>query len=300
MTQPPYLQKGDTIGLIAPARKISREEIAFALNTFSRWGLKTKLGKNLYGACNQFSGTDEERASDMQDMLDDESVKAIISVRGGYGCLRIVDKLDFSRFLKAPKWMIGYSDVTVFHSHLHTMGVETLHATMPFNFGQDAESTESLRRALFGEVINYTWDSNPLNRKGEASGQLIGGNLSLLYALSGSKSDMDTKYKILFLEDLDEYLYHIDRMMLNLKRSGKLEHLSGLIVGGMTSMKDNTVPFGKTAEEIILDAVKEYKYPVCFDFSGGHVPRNLALIFSAEVKLYVAGESRLHFIGNEK
>jgi muramoyltetrapeptide carboxypeptidase len=295
MLQPPFLKKGDTIGLVAPARKIAPEEIAFAVDTFKQWGLQVKESKHLFGACNQFSGTDEKRAADMQEMLDDASVSAIISVRGGYGCMRIIDRLDFSRFVHHPKWIIGYSDVTVFHSHLHNLGVQTLHATMPFNFAQDVESVTQLRRALFGEAIHYSWPANALNRPGTANGQFIGGNLSLLYALCGSQSDIDTRGKILFLEDLDEYLYHIDRMLLNLRRSGKLQHLSALIIGGMTSMKDNTIPFGKTAEEIILDAVKDYDYPVCFDFPAGHVVRNLPLILGKDVKVEVSSACLLRF-----
>ena len=189
--------------------------------------------------------------------------------------------------------MIGYSDITVLHSHIHNLGIETLHATMPINFTKNKEATESLRKGLFGEKLNYEIKSHKLNRKGNASGELVGGNLSLLYALTGSVSDIDTKGKILFIEDLDEYLYHIDRMMLNLKRSGKLKHLKGLIVGGMTDMKDNTIPFGKNAEEIILDAVKEYKYPVCLNFPAGHVDRNLALCLGRKVKLSVGSICKL-------
>jgi muramoyltetrapeptide carboxypeptidase len=183
--------------------------------------------------------------------------------------------------------VIGFSDVTVLHSHIHNLGIQTLHAKMLLNINKNSESTETLKKALFGETLNYGIESHPLNRKGNSEGQLVGGNLSLLYALAGSVSDIDTKGKILFIEDLDEYLYHIDRMMLNLKRSGKLSQLKGLVVGGMTDMKDNAIPFGKTAEEIILDAVKEFDYPVCFDFPAGHIDRNLALMFGRTVKLEV-------------
>lgn len=295
LIQPPYLKKGDTIGIIACARKISREELDPAVDILKSWGLQVVLGKNLFNADHQFSGTDTERAEDMQTMLDDTSVKAVISARGGYGTMRIIDKIDFNKFKKTPKWIIGYSDITVLHSHIHTLGMETLHATMPINFHKDAEALESLRNALFGEQINYEIESHPLNRKGIAQGELIGGNLSLLYALTGSVSDVDTTGKILFIEDLDEYLYHIDRMMMNLKRSGKLSRLAGLVVGGMTDMKDNAVPFGKTAEEIILDAVKEYNYPVCFHFPAGHVDKNLALYLGRKAKLEVAGKTKLSF-----
>lgn len=295
MQQPAFLKKGDKIGIIAPARKISKEEIQSAMDIFNAWGLEVVLSKNLFNADNQFSGTENERAEALQIMLNDDSIKAIISARGGYGTIRIIDKIDFTNFKKHPKWIIGYSDITVLHSHINNFGIETLHATMPINFTKNAEATETLRKALFGEQLNYEVESHPLNRKGKAEAELIGGNLSLIYALTGSVSDIDTKGKILFIEDLDEYLYHIDRMMLNLKRSGKLDHLAGLIVGGMTDMKDNTIPFGKTAEEIITDAVKKYDYPVCFNFPGGHVEKNLALYFGRKVKLKVADTVQLVF-----
>lgn len=295
MQQPPFLKKGDKIGIIAPARKISKEEIQSAIDIFNAWGLEVVLSKNLFNADNQFSGTENERSEALQIMLNDDSISAIISARGGYGTIRIIDKIDFTNFKKHPKWIIGYSDITVLHSHINNFGIETLHATMPINFTKNEEATETLRKALFGEQLNYEVESHPLNRKGKAEAELIGGNLSLIYALTGSVSDIDTKGKILFIEDLDEYLYHIDRMMLNLKRSGKLDHLAGLIIGGMTDMKDNTIPFGKTAEEIIIDAVKEYDYPVCFNFPGGHVEKNLALYFGRKVKLNVADTVQLFF-----
>lgn len=295
MTAPPYLKKGDKIGIVAPARKISKEEIQFAVEAFQKWGLEVVFGKNLFQAENQYSGSDEQRASDLQAFLDDSSVKAVISARGGYGTLRIIDKLDFTKFQKNPKWIIGYSDITVLHSHIHNFGIETLHATMPINFQKNEESVETMRKVLFGEKLSYEMQNQPLNRKGEASGELVGGNLSLLYALQGSKSDISTDGKILFIEDLDEYLYHIDRMMISLKRSGKLSKLSGLVVGGMTDMKDNTVPFGKIAEEIIMDAVKEYKYPVCFGFPAGHQEKNLALPFGRRAKLIVDSKVTLVF-----
>ncbi len=295
LIQPPYLKKGDTIGIIACARKISREEMDPAVAILKSWGLEVVLGKNVFNTDCQFSGTDAERAEDLQTMLNDVSIKAVISARGGYGTMRIIDKIDFTAFKKNPKWLVGYSDITVLHSHIHTLGIETLHATMPINFHKDAEALESLHKALFGEKINYEISSHPLNRKGIAEGELVGGNLSLLYALAGSSSDIVTTGKILFIEDLDEYLYHIDRMMMNLKRSGKLSRLVGLIVGGMSDMKDNAIPFGKTAEEIILDAVKEYNYPVCFHFPAGHIDKNLALYLGRKVKLEIAESVKFAF-----
>lgn len=295
--RPPYLKKGDCIGIVAPARKISSEELAPAIAILEGWGLKVKLGKNICQRDNQYSGTDAQRRSDFQDMFDDSEVKAIISARGGYGAVRIIDGLNFSSFSKEPKWIIGYSDITVFHSHVHThYRIETLHATMPVSFNKDAESLNLLKKALFGETISYTVSAQSWNRKGENNGVLIGGNLSLLYALASTPSDINTDGKILFLEDLDEYLYHIDRMMMQLKRAGKLSKLKGLVIGGFSEMKDNTIPFGKTAEEIIMDVVKEYNYPVCFGFPAGHGVQNYPLYFGRTVELSVKEKTSLKFL----
>ena len=296
LIQPSYLKKGDKIAIVAPARKISLEEIKSAIDILESWGLEVVLSKNLFKSDNQFSGTDNERADDLQTMLDDSSVKAIIIARGGYGTIRIIDKLDFTKFKQQPKWIVGYSDLTVLHSHIHNFRIETLHATMPINFTKNEAATESLRSALLGEQLKYETGAHQLNKKGICEGELIGGNLSLLYALTGSISDIDTRGKVLFIEDLDEYLYHIDRMMLNLKRSGKLSRLVGLVVGGMTDMKDNAIPFGKNAEEIILDAVKEYNYPVCFNFPAGHIDKNMAIYFGKKVKLKVEEKITLEFL----
>jgi len=294
---PPYLKPGDCIGIVAPARKISADELTPAIKELESWGLKVKLGKHIYAALHQYAGTDEERAANMQQMLDDKEVKAIISARGGYGSVRIIDKLDFTKFRQKPKWMAGFSDITVFHNHIQThFGIETLHSTMPFNFGKDPESTGLLRKALWGELNEYKTETHPLNRKGKSRGILCGGNLSLLYALAGTPSDIDTTDKILFLEDLDEYLYHVDRMMMQLKRSGKLSHLKGLIIASFSEMKDNTIPFGKTVEQIILEAVGEYKYPVCFGFPAGHGVKNFPLYLGRNVELNVGDKTSLKFL----
>jgi muramoyltetrapeptide carboxypeptidase len=290
LLQPAYLKEGDTVAIVATARKISEEEVQPAVDILKNWGLNVITGKNLFNQYNQFAGTDEERAADLQAALNDETVKAIIVARGGYGTVRIIDKIDFSAFKKNPKWLVGYSDVTVLHSHLHSLGIQSIHATMPINFIKNAEATKSLQNALFGRKINYTTPASPMNKTGSARGELIGGNLSLLYSLLASNSDIYTKDKILFIEDLDEYLYHIDRMMMALKRSGKLSQLAGLIVGGMSDMKDNTIPFGKTAEEIIYDAVKEYNYPVCFHFPTGHIEKNMAIKMGCETHLIISNE----------
>ena len=287
MIIPKHLEKGSRVMLVAPARKIVVQELEPAIKRLREWELEVITSKHLYGDFNQYSGKDDERANDMQTALNDPAIRAIICVRGGYGTLRLMDALDYSGFRKSPKWLVGYSDITTMHAHLNCLGFSSIHATMPINFEKDAGATDTLRKVLFGEGASYSCGTSALNRKGTVSGELVGGNLSLLYALQGSKSDLKTAGKILFLEDLDEYLYHIDRMMLSLKRSGKLEHLAGLVIGGMTEMKDNTLPFGMTAEEIIRDAVKEYSFPVCFGFPAGHIDKNYALKLGVGAKLEV-------------
>jgi muramoyltetrapeptide carboxypeptidase len=295
MITPPYLKKGDKIGIAASARKVSIDELEPAISAFKSWGLEVVLGKNVFQSQDQFAGTDQERAEDLQTLLDDPSIKAIIGARGGYGTLRIIDRLHFDGLKRHPKWIVGFSDITVLHAHIHNLGIETLHAKMLINFTKDEVSSQTLKQALFGVLHEHEAPPHALNRKGIAEGQLVGGNLSLLYAIAGSVSDMDTQGKILFIEDLDEYLYHVDRMMMNLKRSGKLDALAGLVVGGMSDMKDNKIPFGKNAEEIILDAVKEFDYPVCFQFPAGHVDTNQALYLGRKVRLEVSARVKLLF-----
>ena len=296
MVLPSYLKKGDTVAIIATARKVSKEEIQPAVAFFESYGLSVVLGKNLFESSNQYAGTDAQRTEDLQWALNDKTIKAIIIARGGYGSVRTIEQIDFTEFKKHPKWMVGYSDVTVLHNTIHEIGVATLHATMPLNFTKNEEATKSMVDALFGKLIQIETEENYSNISGTAKGQLVGGNLSLIYSLSGTPFDIDTTNKILFIEDLDEYLYHIDRMMMQLKLSGKLKGLKGLIVGGMTDMKDNAIPFGKFPEDIILDAVKEYNYPVCFDFPAGHIDRNLAMYFGREVELTVSDNATLKFL----
>lgn len=296
MTIPSYLKKGDSVAIIATARKVSKEEIQPAIAFFESYGLSVVLGKNLFESNNQYAGNDVQRAEDLQWALNDKTIKAIIIARGGYGSVRLIEHIDFTEFKKHPKWLVGYSDVTVLHNAIHNIGVATLHATMPLNFTKNEEATRSMAEALLGNLTEIQIEENYSNIEGKATGELIGGNLSLLYSLSGTPYDIDTKGKILFIEDLDEYLYHIDRMMMQLKLSGKLKHLKGLIAGGMTDMKDNAIPFGKFPEEIILDAVKDYNYPVCFDFPAGHIDRNLAMYFGREVELTVTDKAILKFL----
>ncbi len=297
MIVPSYLKKGDTLAIIATARKVSKEEIEPALTFFENRGLSVVLGKHLFESNNQYAGNDSQRTEDLQWALNNPTIKAIVIARGGYGSVRLIEHIDLTEFKKYPKWVVGYSDVTVLHNAIHNAGIATIHATMPLNFNKSNEATESMADALFGNLKQTLIEENYSNKPGLASGELVGGNLSLLYALSGTPYDLDTKDKILFIEDLDEYLYHIDRMMMQLKLSGKLKNLKGLIVGGMTDMKDNAIPFGKFPEEIILDAVKDYNYPVCFDFPAGHIDHNLAMYFGRQVELTASEQgSQLNYI----
>ena len=298
MVTPPFLNPGDTIAIVSTARKISKEEMQPALELIHGWGLKCVLGTTIGAEDHQFAGTDQTRTKDMQKMIDDPEIKAIWCARGGYGTVRIIDRLDITQFKKKPKWIVGYSDVTVLHSHIHLLGIETIHAQMPLEIEKRSkQSSESLQSILFGEDHKIVICSEiNINRTGSASGLLIGGNLSILYSLCGSETSISTKGKILFIEDLDEYLYHIDRMIYNLKRNSMLDDLSGLIVGGMSKMNDNTIPFGKQAEEIILEAISEYDYPVCFKFPAGHIHDNRAMILGRMVKLSVEQDGvRLQF-----
>jgi len=283
------LQAGDTVAIVSSARKINKEELGFTVNKLESWGLKVVFGKNLFQEENQFSGSVKQRTQDLQEVLDNKNIKAILFSRGGYGSVQIVDFIDWTSFQKNPKWIIGFSDSTVFHSHIQqNFSIPTLHAAMPITFANNTESSlENLREVLFGAEISYQINTHPLNRIGLRNAEIIGGNLSILYSLLGSESQINTHGKILFIEDLDEYLYHIDRMMQALKRAGMLENLAGLIIGGMSDMNDNTITFGKTAEEIIADTVSEYKYPVAFGFPAGHIDDNNPIVFGKKLRFEV-------------
>ena len=288
MILPKKLKITNNIGIISTARKISLEELTPAIKMLESWGLNVVLGCNLLEKDNQFSGTIRQRSADLQQMIDDNSIKAILCARGGYGTVQIVDNIDFSNLRNNPKWIVGYSDVTVLHSHLHNLGFASLHATMPINFKTNTkESLESLRNSLFGIERSIECKAHPFNRFGKTQADIVGGNLSILYSLLGSDSDIATDGKILFIEELDEYLYHIDRMMMNLKRNGKLEKIRGLIVGGMSDMNDNTICFGKTAEEIILDSTKDYDFPICFGFPAGHLDDNRSILLGIDSVLKI-------------
>ncbi len=290
---PKYLQKGDTIGIVCPAGFMASDKIQTCINTLQNWGYKIKIGNTINSVSqNYFSGTDEERLADFQQMLDDDNVHAILCARGGYGISRIIDKINFTKFKKKPKWIIGFSDVTVLHAHINSnYKIATLHAPMASAFNDDGYKNEfvlSLKNTLEGKKNKYQCAINALNRKGEATAELIGGNLTLLAHLIGSSSDIKTKNKILFIEDVGEYLYNIDRMFYQLKRSGKLDKLAGLIIGGFTDLKDTDRPFGKTIYELIDDVVKEYNYPVCYNFPVSHAKENVALKVGCTYQLKVA------------
>ncbi|MGV7106600.1 S66 peptidase family protein [Flavobacterium sp. U410] len=288
MIIPPYLKKGDTVAIVCTARKFFPEDAKPAMELLESWGLKVRLGNTIGLDSCQLGGTDAERAADFQQQMDDENIKAIWCARGGYGTVRIIDQLNFKKFKKHPKWIMGFSDVTVLHSQLNQERVASLHSIMPFTVPKAPEEVkETLRKALFGEAIEYKVSSVSYNILGKAKGELVGGNLSILYSLLGSKSSIDTKGKILFIEDLDEYLYHVDRMMYNLKRNGYFEELRGLIVGGMTDMHDNEIPFGQNAVQIITAIAQEYNIPVAFDFPAGHQKDNRTLIFGSQVEFVV-------------
>ncbi|MDB4918412.1 LD-carboxypeptidase [Mucilaginibacter sp.] len=285
---PSYLKAGDKIAVTCPAKKLPNP-MTDAVKLLQSWGLEVVLGDTVNASYHQFAGDDAFRAKDLQRFIDDDSIKAIIAARGGYGTVRMIDMVDFSRFAKNPKWVVGFSDITLLHCHLlANFNAPGIHGQMPMTIPDaSARSLDTLRKALFGEEISYQLEPNPLNRKGEGEGLLMGGNLSILLSASGSVSDPDYAGKILFIEDISEYLYSIDRMLRTLKRAGKLQQLKGLIVGGFTDIKDNDIPFGQTVPEIVMDVVKDYNYPVCFDFPAGHVPDNCSLVLGKMLGLSV-------------
>lgn len=288
---PPVLKSGDKIGITAFAKKISKAEIELAISTFESWGLQVVVGKTIGSEWNQFAGTDKERAIDLQEMLDDTSVKAIISARGGYGSVRIIDQIDFTRFKTNPKWLIGFSDVTTFHNHINqNFSIPTIHGTMPVFFEQNSmEAISSLKEILFNGEINYCSTSllPGLCKDGTGRGEITGGNLSIIYSLCGSPSQITTAGKILFLEDLCEYLYATDRMLQNLKRNNYFSDLAGVIIGGFTDMNDGPVPFGATVEELLFEYFKDKNIPIFTGFEAGHISNNKALLFGKTAEMVV-------------
>ncbi len=294
LIKPSSLQKGDTVMILAPAG-IVRDSTGVnnGIALLKKWGLNVKLGKNLFNQHFKFAGTDAERLADFQNALDDDNVKAIWCARGGYGAIRILDDLDFTKFKQNPKWIIGFSDITAFHNEVHIMGIETMHGIMPLTYKPDnkeqRQSIKSLKKAFFGKRVKYRVAESDYNREGNTEGAVVGGNLSLVYSMLGSKSQLDPSGKILYLEEVGEALYHIDRMMISLKRAGYFENCKGLIIGGMSGVKNEPSEFGMTYQEIILDAVKDYNFPVAFDFPAGHITDNRTLILGREIEMKVKG-----------
>lgn len=292
---PPYLKKGAIIGITCPAGYMPKEKAVLCIETLQRWGFQVMVGKTLgSNSINYFSGTDEERLTELQAMLDSDEINAILFGRGGYGVGRIIDRIDFSKFKKNPKWLIGYSDITVFHCHLNSrLKIASLHSPMAAAFN-DGEGNNpylaSLHKALLGKKNNYKCLPNNLNKKGEATAELVGGNLSLLANVTGTPSDINTKNKILFIEDIGEQIYSTDRMMFQLLRSGKLDQLAGLIIGSFTDVKDTDRSFGKTVYEVIRDIIKDFDYPVCFGFPVGHSKENYALKVGVTYRLKVSNK----------
>ena len=291
MKTPPFLTPGAKIRIVTPAGKCTGEQVMPAVNWLRENGYQVEPGRNIFGQYFQYSGVDQDRLSDLQEALDDPEAKAIICTRGGYGTIRLIDQLDFSRFRKHPKWLVGYSDITVLHNRLHLSGFPSIHGAMCRSFfpenGLPSDTLLSLMDLLRGDKPDYDIVPSPLNHPGTETARLVGGNLSLLYSLIGTPYDLDTAGKILFIEDIGEYLYHIDRMMVSLRLSGKLKYLAGLVVGQFSEVKDNEEPYGKSVEEIILDAVRDYNFPVCFNFPAGHGQSNLALRLGSVWKLKV-------------
>ena len=304
MQTPPYLKQGSLIGITCPASHVSLQQIEYAAGVLNDRGYRAKLGKTAAAeALNYFSGTDEERLADLQDMLDDPEIDAILMGRGGYGVSRIIDQLDLSKFKTKPKWICGFSDIVVLHNHIQAnLHIPVLHSPMCNAYKPETLNTthlESFFDAIAGNELKYEIASSPFNRTGSVQGLLTGGNLAILAHLTGSPSEVDTTGKILFIEDISEYLYNVDRLLLNLKRAGKLDKLAGLVVGGFTDMQDTIRPFGQTVEEIIWDKVKEYDYPVCFNFPCGHQEVNYTLCLGMEHKLTVdVGGAFLEKISN--
>jgi muramoyltetrapeptide carboxypeptidase len=291
---PPFLKPGATIGITCPSGYVSAERVQYATIVLEKWGFKTRLGKTVGNEFHYFSGDDATRLADLQEMLDDPSLDAILMGRGGYGLSRIIDQIDFTQFVQYPKWICGFSDITVLHSHIQAQfGIPTMHSVMCGAFKPETEEKDyilSLRKALLGEALSYHFPSSEYNRVGQATATIVGGNLAMLAHLTGSNAQIDTDDKILFIEDIGEHLYHIDRMLLNLKRSGQLSKLKGLLVGSFTDIEDTDRPFGQTLEQIISDKVKEYNFPLAFNFACGHDEVNHTLVLGMPYILVVEPE----------
>lgn len=297
LIQPPYLKAGDTVTIVAPSGVLNNrtKEVNQAKDLLKSWGLHVVVGEHVFKKANHFAGTDTERAEDFQKALDNPNIKAIWCARGGYGTVRMIDKLDYTKYKENPKWIIGYSDITAIHNQLNNEGSESIHAMMCTSLTDDLSKIENtldtFKCALFGKDLNYTIGGSSYNKTGHTKASLVGGNLTLLHTMLGSKTSIDTSNKILFIEEIGEYKYHIDRMLQSLKRAGYFENCKGLIVGDMSRMRKNTTPWGTSIEQLILDVVAEYDFPVLFNFPAGHEDDNRALILGRTVELKVGKES---------
>ncbi|MEG1572064.1 MAG: LD-carboxypeptidase [Bacteroidales bacterium] len=292
---PVYLKKGDRVQLISPSGRIQPQAVENARNLLMQWELKMQLSSSVLAYKGPFAGSDQERLHDLQAALDDPDSKAIFCSRGGYGCARIVDALDFTEFKKHPKWLVGFSDITVLHSCIHNLGFQTIHAVMPNGYPlqeNDPIALSTLYKALFGHALEYQWQGTSLNREGVVQAPIIGGNLSVLYSLRATPTDLDTAHKILFIEDLNEYYYHLDRMMSNLYRGGLLSELVALLVGEFSQMKEGVYAYGKSANEIIREYVAPYNYPVAFDFPAGHIQNNHAFYLGRDANLSITNDHK--------
>jgi muramoyltetrapeptide carboxypeptidase len=293
MIRPPYLKAGDKVGIVSTAKRTAPEEIAKGLELLTSWQLQPVPGEHVYSTHGFFAGTDEERRADLQQMLDDESIKAIFFTKGAYGTMRIINDIDFSGFMANPKWVAGYSDITALHHHINGLDIETIHSVMLQGMNAANEATiETLRAALFGEQLSYTIPADTHNKNPKAvSGELAGGNLSMLYAIMDSEAQDDVRDRILFIEDIDEYLYHYDRMLQALRNRGKLTRLKAILVGEMIDIKESTIPFGQTHREILLHHTKDFGYPIIFSFPAGHSTDNRALIMGRNVSITPEGDA---------
>ncbi|WP_191858255.1 S66 peptidase family protein [Hanstruepera ponticola] len=296
LIQPPYLKPGDTVAIVAPSGilKNRQKEVQQAVELLKSWGLHAVVGDHVFSQDNHFAGTDAQRCEDFQKAMDDPKVSAIWCARGGYGTVRILDKLDYTKFRKHPKWLIGYSDITALHNQFNNEGFESIHALMCTSLTDDlndiSESVETFRKAIFGEPLQYNLKGSQYNRIGKVSAPLVGGNLTMLHTMLGSKTSIDTSEKILFIEEIGEYKYHIDRMLQSLKRAGYFDNCKGLLVGDMSKLRKNTTLWGSSVEQLILDALSDYDFPICFNMPAGHEKDNRAMILGRTIEMNVSKE----------
>jgi len=295
LIRPPYLKVGDTVAIVAPSGILKERsgEVDEAVTLLKSWGLNAVIGKHVFNQNNHFAGTDDERCEDFQKALDNPSVSAIWCARGGYGTVRILDKLNYTKFRQHPKWIIGYSDITALHNQLHNEGFESIHAMMCVSLSEDGENGDkektiaTFKDAIFGKPLSYTLEGSNYNRLGSVTAPLVGGNLTMLHTMLGSSTSIDTSGDILFIEEIGEYKYHIDRMLQSLKRAGYFDRCKGVIVGDMTKLRKNTTPWGTSIEQLILDALSNYDFPIAFNMHAGHEKDNRAMILGRTIKLDV-------------